>query len=103
MKKLVRDKIPEILEREDYPYVSVTRANTAEEKQRWALLKLMEETAEFIENPSIDELVDLFHVCWALAEAHGFNEYDVVIEGHEKHRKKGGFEEFYIVDFGDED
>ena len=67
--KLVRDKIPEILSRKGKSYL----AFKADDKQIMDYLtkKLYEETEEFYENPSLEELADIQEVVYALLDKLG--------------------------------
>lgn len=65
--KLVRDKIPEIIRTDNAK--PKTRILGDEEYLKELIRKLKEETAEFEENPSIEELADIKEVLIALREA----------------------------------
>lgn len=87
--KLVRDRIPEIIERsgkkaicrilEDAEYIE------ALEK------KLDEEVAEYHESKSIEELADILEVLHALCNANGHYWIDLQHKRSEKQRDRGGF------------
>lgn len=69
--KLVRDKIPEIIEASG----KVPRTRILEDGEYLVelVLKLQEEAKELMENPSIEELADVKEVMIALREALGIH------------------------------
>lgn len=67
--KLVRDKIPEIIERDGKK--AITRILGEEEYRFYLEKKLDEEVAEFHESKSIEELADIFEVLYALSDYYG--------------------------------
>ena len=69
--KLVRDKIPEIIKKNNRnPIIYV-----ADDKEYLKRLydKLIEEIEEFKENPSPEELADILEVCDAIRDYFGIN------------------------------
>tara|TARA_R100000808_G_C2143699_1_gene151471 strand:+ start:1534 stop:1848 length:315 start_codon:yes stop_codon:yes gene_type:complete len=98
-KKLVRDRIPEIIEESGKRY----NCHVADEDEfRGALLqKLVEEVEEFIEDPSIEELADIYEVLDALRKEfrlHGSMAQQIV-----KRIEKGSFENRYILDWAEKE
>lgn len=88
--KLVRDRIPEIMQKAG---LSVkTRTLPAEERLHWLLLKLEEEAAELVRDPSIEECADVFEVIKAIAFQLGFSEKDLLIAAEEKVKARGAFD-----------
>ena len=95
-KKLVRDKIPEIIK------------NNGEEPIFWILedeeylkelnIKLIEEANEFIEAGNVEELADIMEVLEALAQVHNINFDDVRKEQKVKREKRGAFENKLYLD-----
>lgn len=67
--KLVRDRIPEIIEKAG----KVSKTRILDEEEYIVLLrkKLEEEMNEYLEEPSLEELADILEVVYALAEADG--------------------------------
>lgn len=94
--KLVRDKIPEILEKEDKKYV----IQYAEKEKMLDLLKdkLKEETREFLQDNSLEELADIVEVVFSLANELGYSEEEVLVKRTEKREEKGGFEEGIVLE-----
>lgn len=67
--KLVRDKIPEIIERDGKK--AITRKLSDEEFIIYLEKKLDEEVAEFHESKSVEELADILEVIYAISEFYG--------------------------------
>jgi len=84
--KLVRDRIPEIIEASGAR--CETRILTDEEYLKALDAKLDEELAEYHESGDIEELADLLEVIYAIAKARGC---DVVGKRIEKAARRGGF------------
>ena len=88
--KLVRDKIPEIIEKSgnkceieilsDEDYIKMLDA------------KLDEELAEYHKDQSLEELADLLEVLYAAAKARGFSIDELEELRKRKAEKRGGFE-----------
>ena len=87
--KLVRDKIPKIIENTDkkpiYRVLNDTEYKEALEK------KLDEETAEFHESKSIEELADILEVLYALCGTLGHTTEDLINCCGKKYAERGGF------------
>ena len=92
--KLVRDKIPEILDAKGVPYEQ--RIASPEEYKEELIKKLGEESAEFASsNGSAEELADVLEVIEALK---ALPEYADVEEIRQKKRgERGGFDKMIIV------
>jgi len=88
--KLVRDRIPEIIQKSGGQ--PVTRILTEDAEYLQALeQKLDEETGEFHESKSLEELADLLEVIYALTEATGHSREELQEAFDAKHRSRGGF------------
>lgn len=87
--KLVRDKIPEIIEKSGknltFKYLDDEQFEIALER------KLDEEVKEYHESKDAEELADILEVVIALAELQGLNFADLVDLQTKKAVKKGGF------------
>ncbi|GBG07047.1 hypothetical protein PAT3040_01595 [Paenibacillus agaridevorans] len=103
--KLVRDRIPQIIE--ETGKTCRTRVLNDEEYLQELNTKLMEEVNEYLgaknSNEALEELADVLEVIRALTSAHGYS----VEEGEELRRqkaeKRGGFRErVYLIDVDDE-
>lgn len=88
--KLVRDLIPEIIEKNGS--VAITRTLTDEEYKVYLEKKLDEEVAEFHESKSIEELADIAEVIYSLCFACGSNPAKMDIERMVKKAMRGGFD-----------
>jgi predicted house-cleaning noncanonical NTP pyrophosphatase (MazG superfamily) len=91
--KLVRDKIPEILDRKGITYEKHIASD--EEYKSELLKKLVEESREFAEAGAPEELADVLEV---LAALKSFPEYSLVEEVRKrKFEEKGGFSQKIIL------
>ncbi|SMC16446.1 Predicted house-cleaning noncanonical NTP pyrophosphatase, all-alpha NTP-PPase (MazG) superfamily [Clostridium acidisoli DSM 12555] len=93
--KLVRDKIPQIIEG-DGKKCDIRIASKGEQAE---LLenKLQEEVNEFIEDKNIEELADIMEVLFGLAKNLGFSEKELIKKRDEKKDERGGFEEGIVL------
>jgi len=92
-KKLVRDRIPEILDEKGIPYNM--HIATHEEYKKELVKKLKEETKEFLETPTNEELADMLEVIRALKKLPEYKNVEMVRK--EKCAKRGGFKKRFIV------
>ena len=93
--KLVRDRIPEIIEADGKTCVTET---LSDEKYLEMLdAKLNEELAEYQESKSMDELADLLEVMRAVAAARGSSYDEVEAIRQDKAAKRGGFEKKILL------
>ena len=91
--KLVRDKIPEIIENNGE--VAYTRFLEDEEFRKELLLKLKEEVEEVSLAPKekvLEELADVYEVLCAICELQNHTMNDVVEVAQVKRLKRGGFQ-----------
>ena len=95
MGKLVRDKIPEIIEANGKRCV----CSTLTDAEYLAMLdaKLNEELAEYQESKSIEELADLLEVIRAVAAARGCDWAQLEQLRQEKFIARGGFEKKILL------
>ncbi len=91
--KLVRDRIPEILDKKGVPYEKRI-ANDIEYKEE-LIKKLEEEIVEFKEAGSVEELADILEVVDALKKLPDY--VNVIGVQKTKREEKGGFEKRLIV------
>ena len=89
--KLVRDKIPEIIEKSGKKCI----IEAMDEKTYLESLdnKLNEEFAEYQQDKSIEELADLLEVIYAVASARGYSIEELERIRAEKAEKRGGFKD----------
>ncbi len=93
--KLVRDKIPEIIERSG----KTCRTEVLDDDAYLAMLdeKLGEELAEYRESKSLEELADLLEVMEAVTKARGYSWEQLQAVKAEKKAARGGFEEKLLL------
>jgi predicted house-cleaning noncanonical NTP pyrophosphatase (MazG superfamily) len=93
--KLVRDKIPQVIE-ESGKKCSI---RTADKEDHYRLLetKLQEEVQEFLQDKNLEELADVMEVLFGLAESLGYSEGDLVKKRIEKFEERGGFKEGIVL------
>ena len=94
--KLVRDKIPQIIEA-DGKGCDITII-CGEEKKDLLRAKLMEEVNEYLEDDNLEELADVMEVLFGLAHELGFSEEDLLKKREEKLKARGGFKEGIVLE-----
>ena len=100
--KLVRDKIPEDIDREQG---RKCKYRILEDKEYLKELnrKVLEEANEFIEENSIEELGDLMEVINAIMKLKGYNMEEVKKVMKAKEEKKGAFKNKIFLEYVDEE
>jgi predicted house-cleaning noncanonical NTP pyrophosphatase (MazG superfamily) len=91
--KLVRDRIPEILDEKGISYER--RIASLVEYKIELIKKLLEEVKEFMEAGDIEELADVLEVVCAIKQLPEYNEVENVRQ--KKKEEKGGFEQRIIL------
>lgn len=93
--KLVRDKIPEIIEASGKSF----DVHYAKEEELLPLLetKLNEEVSEYLEAKNLEELADVMEVLIGLASVLGYSEEDLINKRNEKKKERGGFEKGIVL------
>lgn len=91
--KLVRDRIPELIQKSGYQY-DITTFSETEYRQalRDKILEEAQEVAEAADGELVHELADLLEVVAALMESYGIEDERVLLERDHKRAEKGGFE-----------
>ena len=93
--KLVRDKIPEIIEN------SGEKAKFYQLSQdayiRFLEQKLDEEVGEYHCDKTVEELADILEVVYALSEAQGCSKEVLMDVYQAKHDERGGFRQRYFL------
>ncbi len=89
--KLVRDRIPEIIEKSGK--TANRRILNNEEYIEELDRKLNEECAEYQADKSIEELADMLEVMYAIAQARGYSIEELEQIRAEKAEKRGGFKD----------
>lgn len=93
--KLVRDRILEIIA--EHGERSVTRILNDLEYKQELKQKLHEEIEEFGQSDSIEELVDILEVVYALAATQKVSPEQLEAIRQEKRKKRGGFEKRILL------
>ncbi len=94
--KLIRDKIPELLIAEGK--IFKTHKATNGEYLEHLYLKLIEELLEFRNNPSNEEMADIYEVLLALELYHNLDDDEIKAEQFLKRDNKGGFYDGIILE-----
>ena len=93
--KLVRDRIPEIIEADGKTCVCEVLSD--EDYLRLLDQKLNEELAEYQESKSLEELADLFEVMRAVVKARGWTMEKLEQVRADKADRRGGFEKKILL------
>ena len=93
--KLVRDKIPEIIENQG----KIPRVRILEDEEYTLALerKLDEEVGEFHKEKNLEELADILEVVCALAENLGCTKEELMAAYQKKHDARGGFNDRILL------
>ncbi len=94
--KLVRDKIPEIIAESGRG--CKYRIASKEEMKNLLFEKLREESKEFIENPVIEEAVDMYEVFLGILNHWGIDFISVVNHSYYKRDDRGGFSNGIVLE-----
>ena len=93
--KLVRDRIPEIIEASGAK--CKTRVLSDEEYIKMVDAKLDEELAEYHKDQNLEEVADLLEVIYAAAVARGYSIEQLEEERATKAKKRGAFEKRLLL------
>ena len=93
--KLIRDKIPEIIEVSGK--ICETDILSDEEYLQMLDKKLDEELAEYHQEQNIEELADLLEVLYATAKARGYSIEELDQVRVEKQKARGGFDKKILL------
>ena len=91
MGKLVRDRIPEIIEADGKK--PIIRILSEDEYLQELDTKLNEEVAEYQADKSIEEMADVLEVLFAICEARGYSIEQLMEVKQDKQNKRGGFKD----------
>jgi predicted house-cleaning noncanonical NTP pyrophosphatase (MazG superfamily) len=94
--KLVRDKIPEIIKKDNQN--PVTHVATDKEYFKKLKEKLKEETDEFIKEDTKEEFVDILEVIHAISDFKKFNKQEINNLREEKAKERGRFKDKVILE-----
>tara|TARA_R110000765_G_scaffold253781_1_gene354784 strand:- start:133 stop:444 length:312 start_codon:yes stop_codon:yes gene_type:complete len=94
--KLIRDNIPSIMSAQGKNF----RTHVAEPEEYKIKLKekLIEEVNEFLEDPCLEELADIFEVFSALVGASGYSQDELAQCMSDKSDERGAFESGIILE-----
>ena len=94
--KLVRDKIPEILDKKGVKY----KIHIANKKEYWQKLKekLLEEIKEFSKSESIEEFADILEVLDAVRDYKKFDKIKLETIKKKKAKDRGDFKKRIILE-----
>ncbi len=99
--KLVRDKIPEVIEKDGHK----AKFKTLSEKAYLSALdkKLLEEVKEYQVDKSLEEMADVLEVLYAICSARGYKIDELEAKRVEKHMNRGGFEKRLFLEYVEDD
>ena len=93
--KLVRDRIPEIIEGSGNKCeIEVVSDEVALE---YLYKKLNEEVGELLEDKNLDEIADCLEVLFAIGAKYGYSEDEILGRRNEKRLERGGFKDNLIL------
>lgn len=95
MKKLVRDKVPEIMEAQGKKFGCRTAAD--DEYRRMLIMKIKEEATE-VEYDGAKELADVLEAAMCLAESYGVAWQEIERMAAEKRAEKGSFRKKIVME-----
>ncbi len=93
--KLVRDKIPQIIEENGGK--AEIRVLADEEYRCFLEAKLDEEVGEYHRDQNAEELADILEVVYALAASMGCSKEELELIYQKKHDDRGGFEKKILL------
>ncbi len=93
--KLVRDKIPEIIE--NAGKTCVTEVLSDEKYLQMLDIKLEEELQEYYQDKNLEELADLMEVIFAVTEARGYSIAELEKVRKKKADERGGFKQKILL------
>ena len=94
--KLVRDLIPQIIEKDGKKFE--THIADVKEYKKLMEEKLQEEVNEYLEDKNLEELADVLEVLVGLAGSLGYTEEELFEKRMEKKEERGGFNEGIVLE-----
>lgn len=94
--KLVRDNIPDIIERNGEK--AITHIAEDAEYEEALTHKLHEEVGEFLENPCVEKVADILEVLHALCDLKGVDLQTIEEVRKQKAEERGGFSRRIILE-----
>tara|TARA_R100000329_G_C7484338_1_gene170619 strand:+ start:125 stop:439 length:315 start_codon:yes stop_codon:yes gene_type:complete len=98
--KLVRDRIPEIIEEAGKTHQ--TAIIDGEHLRGAAFKKLQEEVMEFIENPCAEEAADIMEILHFILGREGITDRQVMTAATVRRIERGGFDMGYFLEWVEE-
>ncbi len=98
MRKLVRDRIPEILQSLGKKFTIVEKVSDRDRFREILFEKLREEVEEFIRNPCPEEAADILEVIDTILSIEGFSLDDALKRKLVKKIERGGFSQGIVID-----
>lgn len=98
--KLVRDRIPDIIESEGK--IVKTRILNNEEYKKELNKKLQEEVKEYLESEEIEEIADILEVIEGILKINKISEKEVLDVKQMKKSKRGGFDKKIFLEIVEE-
>ena len=95
--KLVRDRIPEIIEEAGKEF-SVCQVK-GDRLRDYAMKKLQEEVQEFVEEPSAEEAADIMEIFHFICDRLGIKDSEIMAQSTSKRILRGGFEMGYVLEW----
>ena len=99
--KLVRDRIPEIIDASGNRYS--VRQLRGDDMRGYAFKKLREEVQEFVENPCVEEAADIMEILELICEREGLKEGSIASERLSKRITKGAFDMGFLLEWVEEE
>ena len=94
--KLVRDRIPDIIEQDGKRAAFRYLDNEKILEQLFA--KLHEETSELHDAQNVAEVADIIEVLFAIAQRFGYDEQQTLEQVHQKRQTRGGFQKGILLE-----
>ncbi|NPA23586.1 MAG: nucleoside triphosphate pyrophosphohydrolase [Crenarchaeota archaeon] len=98
MRKLVRDRIPEILERSGRRFRIVEKVSDKDRLRILLIDKLREEIEEFIRNPGPEEAADVLEVLETILKLEGYSLQEALERKQLKKLERGGFDDGIVIE-----
>lgn len=89
--KLVRDKIPQIIKKDNKEYE--IKIVEKDELTKLLNLKLQEEVSEYLESNEVEELADILEVIYGILDSKNISKEELEDIRIKKKKERGGFEE----------
>ena len=99
--KLVRDRIPEIIEATGKNHL--VRHAPPQELKDYSLKKLREEVDEFVENPCAEEAADIMEIMSFICRRMGIGENAITAAATAKRIERGAFDMGFVLDWVEEE